>query len=133
MDFRLQTSYFSLRTYFGLQTSDFNLHCQISDGRRTEDFGQTSGSFQTSDILRTNFEHTSDVGLQTPTSDVGLRTDFEHRTSNFKLLTLDFGLLFQTWDNIFWTLDSLLISDFGFQTSDRLWISSFGHISDLGL
>ena len=92
-DFGLWTLDFGFWPSNILRTSDFK--SLISDGRWTADFGHISCSFQTLDILQTNFGQTSDFGLHTPTSDIGLRTDFEHQTSNFQLLTLDFGLRFQ--------------------------------------
>ena len=52
----------------------------------TSDFGQFSDLWQTSDKFRTDFRR------QTPTSDFGPRPDFEHQTSDFGLLTLNFTL-----------------------------------------
>ena len=62
----------------------------------------------TSDIPRTVFRLRTDFGQtsdrrQTPTSDFGPRPDFEHQTSDFGLLTLNF---------------TLQIEDFELQTSE---------------
>ena len=46
----------------------------------------------TSDRLRTVFRLMTDFRRQTPTSDFGPRPDFEHQTSDFGLLTLNFTL-----------------------------------------
>ena len=97
VDFRHQFSDFGLWTSDILQTSDCSLHCQTSNFGLKE-WSMVIAIMQTpSDRLRTvfrlmtDFRQTSDR-RQTPTSDFGPRPDFEHQTSDFGLLTLNFTL-----------------------------------------
>ena len=78
-----QTSSRNTLQYMLLGSGELLINC---DRYHADHFRQTSDSFQTYHRLQTDFRS------QTPTSDFGPWPDFEHQTSDFGLLTLNFTL-----------------------------------------